>query len=167
MDINQLTREFRYNGVVLADPNSGFTLTQVRDFYANVYPEIVSADIEGPEQLGAKVVYTFRRAVGTKGGARFANYVFVSGSAFCLAPELGNRRFVALMTTPAPSDAELPKLAGDLVATLGANWLLAGDAQFVKDVDEALRDVGPCAVSAASRERLAELHHEYCEAQVA
>ena len=67
MDIQNLTREFRYNGVVLADPNQSFTLTQVRDFYANVYPEITSADIEGPEQVGAKAIYTFRRAVGTKG----------------------------------------------------------------------------------------------------
>jgi PRTRC genetic system protein C len=67
MDIQNLQREFRYNGVVLADPNQAFTLPQVRDFYANVYPEITSADIEGPEQVGAKVIYTFRRAVGTKG----------------------------------------------------------------------------------------------------
>jgi PRTRC genetic system protein C len=67
MDIQNLQREFRYNGVALADPNQAFTLPQVRDFYANVYPEITSADIEGPEQVGAKVIYTFRRAVGTKG----------------------------------------------------------------------------------------------------
>lgn len=67
MDIQALEREFRYNGVVLADPNNGFSLNQVRDFYANVYPEITSADIEGPVQTGAKAVYTFRRAVGTKG----------------------------------------------------------------------------------------------------
>lgn len=72
MDIQNLTREFRYNGVVLADPNQAFTLPQVRDFYANVYPEITSADIEGPEQVGAKAIYTFRRAVGTKGAGRAA-----------------------------------------------------------------------------------------------
>ena len=67
MQIEKLIREFRYNGVVLQDPNSTFNLVQVRDFYATVYPEIISADIEGPEQLGAKAIYTFRRAVGTKG----------------------------------------------------------------------------------------------------
>ncbi len=67
MDIQTLTREFTYNGVALADPNPAFTLPQVRDFYANVYPEITSADIEGPKQVGAKAIYTFRRAVGTKG----------------------------------------------------------------------------------------------------
>lgn len=67
MDIQTLTREFRYNSVVLADPNPALTLVQVRDFFANVYPEITSADIEGPVQTGAKEIYTFRRAVGTKG----------------------------------------------------------------------------------------------------
>jgi len=69
MDIQTLTREFRYNSVVLADPNPTLTLQQVRDFFANVYPEITSADIEGPVQAGAKEVYTFRRAVGTKGAS--------------------------------------------------------------------------------------------------
>lgn len=67
MEITQLTREFRYNGVKLADPSPAFTLQQVRDFYANVYPEIVNADIEGPENVGTSTIYTFKRAVGTKG----------------------------------------------------------------------------------------------------
>jgi PRTRC genetic system protein C len=69
MDIQNLTREFRYNGVALPDPGQMLSLPQVRDFYANVYPEITSADIEGPEQMGGKVIYTFRRAVGTKGAS--------------------------------------------------------------------------------------------------
>jgi PRTRC genetic system protein C len=70
MDIQNLTREFRYNGVALADPGAMLSLPQVRDFYANVYPEITSADIEGPQQVGGKQIYTFRRAVGTKGASR-------------------------------------------------------------------------------------------------
>jgi PRTRC genetic system protein C len=70
MDIQNLTREFRYNGVALPDPGQVLSLPQVRDFYANVYPEITSADIEGPEQVGGKVIYTFRRAVGTKGASK-------------------------------------------------------------------------------------------------
>lgn len=67
MQVQSLTREFRYNGVRLDDPNPAFSLPQVRDFYATVYPEIINADIEGPEVIGASNVYTFRRAVGTKG----------------------------------------------------------------------------------------------------
>ncbi len=69
MEINKLVRAFRYNGVRLVDPSRDFSLNQVRDFYANVYPEITSADIEGPEQVGAEQIYTFRKAVGTKGQA--------------------------------------------------------------------------------------------------
>jgi PRTRC genetic system protein C len=69
MDIKALIREFSYNSVKLADPNPTFTLVQVRDFYATTYPEIISADIEGPKNVGAKSIYSFRRAVGTKGGA--------------------------------------------------------------------------------------------------
>jgi PRTRC genetic system protein C len=67
MQVQALEREFKYNSVKLADPNPAFTLAQVRDFFANVYPEIISADIEGPEVVGNKNVYSFRRAVGTKG----------------------------------------------------------------------------------------------------
>ncbi|MGT2453746.1 PRTRC system protein C [Cupriavidus basilensis] len=67
MQVQTLTREFRYNGVKLADPSPTFSLQQIRDFYANTYPEIVNAEIEGPDLQGAVQVYTFRRAVGTKG----------------------------------------------------------------------------------------------------
>lgn len=67
MQIETLAREFIYNGARLTDPAPSFTLQQVRDFYANTYPEIVNAEIEGPEVRGNRNVYTFRRAVGTKG----------------------------------------------------------------------------------------------------
>jgi PRTRC genetic system protein C len=68
MHIQELQREFKYNSVKLPDPNPQFTLLQVRDFFSTVYPEIISADIEGPDVIGNKNVYSFRRAVGTKGG---------------------------------------------------------------------------------------------------
>ncbi|WP_405126738.1 PRTRC system protein C [Ralstonia pseudosolanacearum] len=67
MQVIQLSREFRYNSVRLADPSPKFTLEQVRDFYANTYPEILNADIDGPNVEGALQVYGFRRAVGRKG----------------------------------------------------------------------------------------------------
>ncbi|WP_063822416.1 PRTRC system protein C [Burkholderia cenocepacia] len=69
MQTETLIREFRYNGARLTDPSPAFSLHQVRDFYGNTYPEIVNAEIEGPEILGNRNVYTFRRAVGTKGAA--------------------------------------------------------------------------------------------------
>lgn len=67
MEMSTVDREFRYNAVKLADPAPAMTLVQVRDFYSNVYPEIISADIEGPDLVGGKQIYTFKRAVGTKG----------------------------------------------------------------------------------------------------
>lgn len=69
MEVTKATREFKYNGVALQDPGSQYTLEQVREFYATLYPEIVNAAIEGPEVVGSKTVYEFRRAVGTKGAA--------------------------------------------------------------------------------------------------
>lgn len=66
--VTTLVREFAYNGVALPDPGPALTVEQVRDVYSATYPEIVTASIEGPEIKGGKQVYTFRRAVGTKGG---------------------------------------------------------------------------------------------------
>jgi len=62
-----LKRAFRYNSVSLPDPGPQYTLEQVRDLFAATYPEIVNAAIEGPEEKNGELVYTFRRAVGTKG----------------------------------------------------------------------------------------------------
>lgn len=60
-------RKFSYNGVSLADPGTTFSPEQVKEFYAAVYPEIINATVEGPEQQGNKLLYTFRRSVGSKG----------------------------------------------------------------------------------------------------
>ncbi len=67
IETTELVRTFRYNSVDLPDPGPQYTAEQVRDFFAATYPEIVSAAIEGPEEKDGKLVYTFRRAVGTKG----------------------------------------------------------------------------------------------------
>lgn len=64
-----LERSFRYNSVDLPDPGAQFNAEQVRDLYSGTYPEITTAAIEGPEEKAGKLVYTFRRAVGTKGNS--------------------------------------------------------------------------------------------------
>jgi len=69
MQAQELIREFKHGSVKLLDPNVGFTVNQVREFYSTVYPELLNADIEGPELDGNRQTYTFRRAVGTKGSA--------------------------------------------------------------------------------------------------
>lgn len=67
IEAKQLERAFRYNSVDLPDPGPTFTIEQVRDMYSGTYPDITTAAIEGPEEKTGKLVYTFRRAVGTKG----------------------------------------------------------------------------------------------------
>jgi PRTRC genetic system protein C len=66
MKVEVIERVFNYNGVSLADPGAGMSPEAVRDFYSAMYPEINSASVEGPEDRGGKLQYTFRRAVGTK-----------------------------------------------------------------------------------------------------
>jgi PRTRC genetic system protein C len=69
--VEKTVRAFQYNGMALQDPDPKLTPEAVRDFYAaNLYPEIVSAAIEGPTQKGNKLTYEFRKAVGTKGATK-------------------------------------------------------------------------------------------------
>lgn len=63
----QAARAFNYNGVDLPDPAPGMSTEDVRDLYSATYPELATATIEGPEVRGERLVYTFRRAAGTKG----------------------------------------------------------------------------------------------------
>ena len=67
IQVTSLERSFSYNGVSLPDPGAALTLEQVRDVYSAAFPEIVSASIEGPEQKNGKLLYVFRKAVGSKG----------------------------------------------------------------------------------------------------
>ena len=68
--VQKLLRSFAYNGIILPDAGSELSPEQVRDVYSATYPEITTASIEGPEQKGERLIYTFRRAVGTKGAVR-------------------------------------------------------------------------------------------------
>ncbi|MHB0991692.1 MAG: PRTRC system protein C [Burkholderiales bacterium] len=67
IQVTSFERSFSYNGVSLPDPGAALTLEQVRDVYSAAFPEIVSASIEGPEQKNGKLLYVFRKAVGSKG----------------------------------------------------------------------------------------------------
>lgn len=67
LTIETAARVFRHNGRDLQDPDPKQTPEQVKDFYANIYPELTTAAIEGPKHKGANAIYEFRKAVGTKG----------------------------------------------------------------------------------------------------
>lgn len=61
------TRRFTYNGVELPDVDPSKSTTEIRDIWANTYPELASARVKGPTPDGDVDVYTFERNVGVKG----------------------------------------------------------------------------------------------------
>ena len=67
MTISRTARSFRYLGLVLPDPAPDLDLETVRSFYAASYPEITTAAVSGPEAVDGQLVYTFTKAIGTKG----------------------------------------------------------------------------------------------------
>lgn len=67
MEVKNLTRVFKYNGITLSDPASDKTPDQVRLIYAFQYPELTNALIEGPVTKAGVSTYTFARAAGSKG----------------------------------------------------------------------------------------------------
>jgi PRTRC genetic system protein C len=67
MQIQKTERIFRYSGLILPDPNSSFDIESVRSVYSSSYPELTTAAVTGPELVDGQLVYTFTRAVGTKG----------------------------------------------------------------------------------------------------
>jgi PRTRC genetic system protein C len=67
MESHPLSRYFEVHGVKLPDPNPSLSVEEIRGFYSQQYPEIATAAVAGPEQVGDKLVYRFSTAVGTKG----------------------------------------------------------------------------------------------------
>jgi PRTRC genetic system protein C len=67
MEIQTLTRKFKYNGIDLQDPGTGMTADEVRELYAMQFPELNNAVVEGPVTSGTEQTFTFVRAVGSKG----------------------------------------------------------------------------------------------------
>lgn len=115
MQTQALEREFLYNGAKLTDPSAAFTLEQVRDFYANTYPEIVNAEIEGPKIVGNKNIFTFRRAVGTKGSGAEALKTQVTAN---------GRTYIAGVGVGPTSVASDPDVRSKIEAVLGTEKAL-------------------------------------------
>jgi PRTRC genetic system protein C len=62
-----LTRKFSYNSLTLPDPNVGLSPDAVKEFYAQQYPELNNALLEGPTTANGVMTYQFVRAAGAKG----------------------------------------------------------------------------------------------------
>lgn len=67
MTIEKTSRLFRYAGITLPDPDGRLAVESVRSLYAATYPEITTAALTGPETVDGRLVYTFTKAIGTKG----------------------------------------------------------------------------------------------------
>ena len=71
LNFKELERLFTFKKgqtkVTLADPNPAMTPDEVMSFYANTYPELTTATVQGPEVEEDKAVYIFTTTVGTKG----------------------------------------------------------------------------------------------------
>lgn len=84
MALKQAQRRFIYDQMVLEDINPAMSVEQIRDHYAEVYPELTQAEIDGPKNEDGKMVYEFEKAVGTKGvaGKKITITQIASGSKF-------------------------------------------------------------------------------------
>jgi len=67
--VNSLKRVFvdSKTKMELSDPSSSYTPEKVRDFYANTYPHLVNATVEGPEVGKDTLTFKFSSTAGTKG----------------------------------------------------------------------------------------------------
>ena len=66
IEVTQIKRRFRYNGITLADVPS-MSNEKVKELYSFQYPELATAEIEEGEVVRGAQEITFKRAVGTKG----------------------------------------------------------------------------------------------------
>ena len=71
LDIKGIKRVFKLkkgnSTLVLEDPDSRMSLTEVTDFYSMNYPELTTATLRGPEFEEDRAVYHFKTTIGTKG----------------------------------------------------------------------------------------------------
>ena len=71
LDIKGIKRVFKLkkgnSTLVVEDPDSRMSLTEVTDFYSMNYPELTTATLHGPEFEEDRAVYHFKTTIGTKG----------------------------------------------------------------------------------------------------
>lgn len=66
IEVENLKRVFKFNGVNLPDPNPTLPVDMVRSVYAAQYPELASAAVQ-TEIKGSKQLITFETVVTHKG----------------------------------------------------------------------------------------------------
>jgi PRTRC genetic system protein C len=67
MEKKIISRIFKYKDLNLSDPGINLSIEEVKRHYSGIYPELTTAEIEGPKRIGGRNEFTFRISVGTKG----------------------------------------------------------------------------------------------------
>jgi PRTRC genetic system protein C len=67
LKVEALQREFFYNGTRMDDPAPNLSVEEVRELLTPAFPELATATLVGPEEIGGALRYTFNRAIGSKG----------------------------------------------------------------------------------------------------
>tara|TARA_A100001391_G_C5079776_1_gene279826 strand:- start:2856 stop:3062 length:207 start_codon:yes stop_codon:yes gene_type:complete len=68
MQINHLTRAYRYDGIDLpVPPHLADDRNALRTYHATLYPAILNAEMVDTGIIGSAHITEYRRAVGTKG----------------------------------------------------------------------------------------------------
>ena len=67
MESRVLDRYFSFQSLKLPDPDPKLPPEEVRALYSHQYPDLATATITGPELIGDKLVFSFSRAIGSKG----------------------------------------------------------------------------------------------------
>lgn len=62
-----LKKDKKKDNVELTDPHPDMSLQEVVSHYSRQYPELSTANIDGPTMEGDTAVYTFTSVIGTKG----------------------------------------------------------------------------------------------------
>jgi PRTRC genetic system protein C len=83
--LNQLPRKFVYNNMTLDDVSG--TPEEALTFYADFYTDLSNGVVEGPEIKDGFMVYTFRKAVDTKGNTKDNGHRFELMTAIARALE--------------------------------------------------------------------------------
>lgn len=69
--VNGIQRSFTFKKgsetIKLSDPNPTESPEAVMSYYSNIYPELTTATVHGPEIREDKAVYEFKTTIGTKG----------------------------------------------------------------------------------------------------
>lgn len=62
-----IEKDSKKENIELKDPHPDMSLQEVVNHYSNQYPELATANIDGPNMEGDEAVYTFTTVLGTKG----------------------------------------------------------------------------------------------------